>query len=102
MPTLGPQIHSDYRILVSRGYRRPKADLIPFRVRDPVPPFPLPLRRGERELTVDVGMVLHALYDRASYDLRIDYEREPVPPLRPDDAAWARALVRDRGATAGE
>ena len=97
MPTLGAPVRSDYSILVSRGYRRPKADLIPFSVRDPIPPFPLPLRRGEAELTVDLGRVLHALYDRASYDLRIDYEREPVPALAPEDAEWARGLLRGRG-----
>jgi hypothetical protein len=99
MPTVGPRVRSDYSILVSRGYRRPKADLIPFSVRDPIPPFPLPLRRGESELTVELGRVVHALYDRASYDLRIDYGRAPVPPLAQDDAEWARALVRDRGAS---
>jgi hypothetical protein len=96
MPTLGTRVRSDYSILVSRGYRRPKADLIPFGVRDPIPPFPLPLRRGENELTVELGSVLHALYDRASYDLRIDYRKEPVPPLASDDADWAKALVRER------
>lgn len=98
MPTVGPRVRSDYSILVSRGYRRPKADLIPFGVRHPIPPFPLPLRRGENELTVDLGRVLHALYDRASYDLRIDYGKEPVPPLASDDADWAKALVRGRQA----
>lgn len=97
MPTVGPPIQSDYSILVSRGHRRPKADLISFGVRDPIPRFPLPLRRGEDEPEVDLGKVLHDLYDRASYDLRIDYTNEPVPPLPPGDSEWARALVSDRG-----
>jgi hypothetical protein len=97
MPTVGPRVRSDYSILVSRGYRRPKADLIPFGVRDRIPSFPLPLRRGEDELTVDLGRVLHALYDRASYDLRIDYGKAPVPPLPSDDADWANDLIREHG-----
>lgn len=58
---------------------------------------PLPLRRGEGELAVDLGKVLHDLYDRASYDLRIDYEGELVPPLPRDDTEWAKGLLRDRG-----
>jgi hypothetical protein len=77
---------------VSRPHRRPKADLIAFGVRDPIPKFPLPLRRGEEEPMVDLGRVLHALYDRASYDLRIDYRREAVPPLPAPDAEWASGL----------
>jgi len=92
MPTRGPSIHSDYAILISRPHRRPKADLIAFGVRDPIPKFSLPLRRGEEEPMVDLGRVLHALYDRASYDLRIDYKRETVPPLSPGDAEWASGL----------
>jgi hypothetical protein len=92
MPTRGPSPGSDYAILVSRAHRRPKADLFAFGMRDPIPKFPLPLRRGEEEPIVDLGRVLHALYDRASYDLRIDYGREAVPPLSGGDAAWASRL----------
>lgn len=94
MPTRGAAVASDYRILVSRRHRRPKADLIAFGVRDPIPKFSLPLRRGEEEPEVDLGRVLHALYDRASYDLRIDYRLEPVPPLGAADAEWASKLQR--------
>jgi hypothetical protein len=75
---------------VSRGHRRPKADLIPSGVRDLIPPFPLPLRRGEDEPAVDAGTVLHALYDRAGYDLRIQYEKDPVPPLAPENEDWVK------------
>jgi len=99
MPTVRPRVRSDYSILISRGHRRPKTDLIPFGARDPIPPFPLPLRRGEDEPAVDLGKILRALYDRASYDLRIDDEREPVPPLTPADSDWARDLIRERVAT---
>ena len=96
MPTVGPRVSSDYSLLVSRAHRRPKADLVPFGVRDRIPAFLVPLRRGEDEPAVDLAKVLHSLYDRASYDLRIDYERDPAPPLAPADSEWARALIRER------
>ncbi len=92
MPTVGPLIRSDYAILVSRAYRRPKADLIAFGVRDSIPELPVPLRPREEEPKVDLGRVLHALYDRAGYDLRIDYRGSAVPPMDPEDAAWAAGL----------
>ena len=97
MPALGPTILLDYRILISRPRRRPKADLIAWGLRDPIPDFPLPLRRGEDEPVVELGRVLHALYDRAGYDLRIDYQSEPVGRLEPADAEWAAARLRERG-----
>ncbi len=98
LPTLGPQVDSDYRVLISRSGGRPRADLIPFGVRDAIPVFPLPLRPGEDEPMVDLGPVLSALYDRARYDLRIDYRRPAEPPLADADAAWAADVLRTRGA----
>ena len=93
MPMLGPRIQSDYRMLVGRGWRRPKAELIAFGVRDTLPSLTVPLRRNDPEPRIDLGRVLHALYDRASYDLRINYRVPPVPPLEGDDAAWAAECV---------
>jgi hypothetical protein len=48
MPTLGPPIDGDYRMIVGRGWRRPRAQVIAFGVRDSLPPFAVPLRRGRR------------------------------------------------------
>lgn len=97
MPVLGWGGQSDYRILVSRGDRRPRAQLLPFGVRQPMPNFTLPLLRGDDEPKVELGALLHALYDRAGYDLRIDYRTEPEPALDGEDAAWADELLRGAG-----
>ena len=88
---------SHYRILVSRAERRPRAELYAFNLQDAVPPFPLPLRTGDEEPIVELGPLLHALYDRAGYDLAVDYTADPVPPLEADDAAWAGQLLREKG-----
>ncbi|MCX6029922.1 MAG: DUF4058 family protein [Chloroflexi bacterium] len=86
-----------YRILVSREAERPQADLLPFSVRQPIPDFALPLRERDEELTVPLNALLHELYDRAGYDLRINYRADAAPPLEGDDAAWADALLREKG-----
>lgn len=85
---------SHYRILVSRGATRPRADLHYFSVRDPIPDFPLPLQMDEDEPVVALNRLLHDLYDRAGYDLRIDYSKAPYPPLDEEDAVWADDLLR--------
>ncbi|WP_017716869.1 DUF4058 family protein [Kamptonema formosum] len=97
MPVLNNDTQSDYRILVSRGDRRPLADLYAFNLRDAIPCFPLPLRAGDREPVVDLKALLDLVYDRGSYDLRIDYRSEPVPALSEADAGWADALLREQG-----
>lgn len=95
MPVIGKPIRSDYRILVSRGSRRPHAHLYTFNVRQPIPPFPLPLLPGDSEPLVELGKILHDLYDRASFDLRLDYAQPPVPPLSETDTAWANDLIKN-------
>ncbi len=95
MPVVRGRPVSDYSILVSRSWARPRADLLPFSVREQIPPLPVPLRRSEQETSLDLGAILHGLYDRAGYDLRIDYERPSDPALREDDAVWARERLTD-------
>jgi hypothetical protein len=87
IPIIGNDSAGDYRILVSRGDRRPTATLYAFSIRQADPTFPLPLQPEDQEPSVDVGRLLHDLYDRASYDLRVDYASAPDPPLRATTAA---------------
>nr|WP_044201114.1 DUF4058 family protein [Oscillochloris trichoides] len=94
MPMSGWNDRSDYRILISRGNKRPRSLLLPFSVRQPIPTFHLPLLPNDTEPLVDLGPLLHALYDRSGYDLRLDYKRPPEPPLDEADAAWAEELLR--------
>ena len=41
-----------------------------------------------------MNAILHALYQRARYDLSLDYSQPPVPPLGEEDVAWAQQLIR--------
>jgi hypothetical protein len=58
-----------------------------------IPDLPIPLRQGEAEPILPLNQVLHDLYDRAGYDLAIDYSRPAVPPLREEDAPWAAQMI---------
>jgi hypothetical protein len=74
-------IEASYRILVSRGNQRPLADLYLFNLPDMIPQFPLPLRAGDAEPIVDLQGLLNGVYDRAAYNLRIDYTAAPRTAL---------------------
>lgn len=97
MVIFGADRRSAYSILVSRGNRRPLAELRLFSVRDSIPRFSLPLLTGDEEPEVDIGEILSSLYDRAAYDLTIDYAEEPVPPLADSDRAFVDDLLRRSG-----
>lgn len=97
MPMFANGIQSYYRILVSRGDCRPTADLYAFNLQQVIPLFPLPLRSGDSEPIIDLQALLNGIYDRAAYDLKLDYSTEPVPPLLETEAAWADGLLKDKG-----
>lgn len=97
MPMFGTLPQSDYRVLISRAERRPHADLLAWSIRQPIPKFRLPLQPGDAEPEIDLNRLLHELYDRAGYDLRVGYRAAPDPPLSDDDETWADTLLRENG-----
>ncbi len=94
MPILGTVPASDYRILVSRGDRRPQADLYAFNVPDPIPEFSLPLRSGDREPSINLHSLLDQVYDRAGHSVVIDYNQNPIPPLPESASSWLNTLLQ--------
>lgn len=92
----------DYRLVVSRSGCRPQADVYIFRVPQPIPNVPIPLRPGEAEPVLALNQIVHDLYDRAGYDLAVDYSQPPVPPLSGADAQWAMQLVSQHTRASGE
>lgn len=91
------QIKSDYRILVSREENRPTADMYGFNLQDKIPLFPLPLQKDDVEPTIDLNELLNQVYDRARYDVRIDYTQKPVRELSETNQVWADNLLRSQG-----
>lgn len=96
MPVSG-SVQGNYRILVSRGDRRPRAELYVFNLQDAIPSFSLPLRSLDVEPTINLHPLLDLAYDRAGYGVVIDYNRETVPALFETDAKWVDALLRQKG-----
>lgn len=97
MPILDKGLDSHYRILVSRGKQRPRADLYAFNLQNQIGTFPLPLRSGDTEPVIDLRALLTNIYDVGGYDLKIDYTSKPVPSLSKNNASWADAILRQQG-----
>jgi hypothetical protein len=82
MPFLEEEIpESDYLAMVSRAYQRPRCEVWPLKLRQPLPVLPVPLRRPDADVPLDIGQALRTAYERARYDLRINYNKPPIPPL---------------------
>jgi hypothetical protein len=93
MPLEDPPASSDYRILICRPKLSRSADLFRFSIRTPIPTIPIPLLPGDAEPNLELNEILHALYERASYDLSIDYQQPPQPRLRKEDKLWAATIL---------
>ncbi|MCP2728573.1 DUF4058 family protein [Limnofasciculus baicalensis] len=97
MEILGEAPVTDYRILVSKGDRRPQAQLYAFSLRQAIPSFPLPLNERDIEPIINLQNLFHGVYDRARYHLAIDYTQKLVPNLSEVDAVWVDELLREQG-----
>jgi Protein of unknown function (DUF4058) len=91
---LDDDAESDYRMIVSRAPDRPQAAVYLFTIRDPIPDIPVPLQPGDPEPSLALNLLLHDVYDRAGYDLTIDYQQSPPHPrIREQDIQWMKQLV---------
>jgi hypothetical protein len=87
----------EYLIHISRRKLRPRGQLWGIRLPLRLPAIPIPLKEGDPDGRLDLQAALDSAYDRAQYDLRIDYRKEPAPPLDEKLAAWADQLLRSKG-----
>jgi hypothetical protein len=83
----------DYYVVLSRADRRPDAEVWAIRLQDPLPVVPMPLLAPDPDVSIDLGAALAAVYQRAAYDLDVNYRAAPFPPLEGDDALWAARLL---------
>jgi Protein of unknown function (DUF4058) len=94
LPMLGAIGSMDYRILVSRAERRPKADLYGFDLSDSIPSFPVPLKPEGTDLSLELQLILDDVFERARYTQRIDYQHPvPLPLLTATQQAWVDELL---------
>jgi hypothetical protein len=100
MPFDDPLPQAHYLVMVCKAAERPHSNVWPISVRQPLPTIPIPLLPPDPPVPLDMGQALRTAYERARYDLRVDYRKPPVPPLSLADAAWAVALPGPPGGTA--
>ena len=63
-------------------------------VRQSLPRIAIPLDEGVPDVVLNLQAALNRCYDESAFARRIDYCRDPLPPLRAEDAVWADALLR--------
>lgn len=89
---------TDYRIIISPVEKRPMADHWFVYLHRPLPTIPIPLAEGDEPASLELKEVFSEVYDRARYDLQIDYGADPPPPeLAATDKEWLNDLLVEKG-----
>jgi hypothetical protein len=83
----------DYYAIVSRGHKRPKTDVYSWTLRQALPEIPIPLKKDEPEVLLNLQQVFTTVFDRARYQLSLNYAGSPNVPLSEGDGSWMRQLV---------
>ncbi|MBI4602622.1 MAG: DUF4058 family protein [Planctomycetes bacterium] len=99
-PTQDKLPDAPYFVFLHRGRGSTKVGIWPLTFTDPIPCIPLPLLEPDPDQPLDLGLAIANVYDRAAYELRIDYTKPPPKPgLPPETAGWlARRLEGQPGA----
>jgi hypothetical protein len=92
-----PSHRTPYRLVVRRGWLPLQAEVYAVPLRQRLPAIRVPLRQTDADVPLDLQPLLDRCYDNGGYQDDLDYEAEPDPALPPDDAAWADALLREKG-----
>ncbi len=89
-----------YLVLINRAWQRTSFathyQIFPVGLREWLPCIPVPLKRGEEEVPLDLQFVFNRAYNTGPYRRgAVDYaKRPPFPRLDPEDAVWAAELTR--------
>jgi hypothetical protein len=93
VPSPRPLPNADYYYLVSRAERRTECQVYHWRMSDPLPSLPVPLRPTVQDVIVDLAKVFNTAYERGRYARRLRYDLPCPAPLTEAQRDWAKQIV---------
>lgn len=91
----------DYHIAVTVPGEPERHFVRPIRLDERLPVIRIPLDPGVPPPELDLQPLLDRAYDSGRYAKRVRYARDPVPPLPPEQKAWADAILTAKGVLPG-
>lgn len=82
-----------YFVFVSRAERRPRTDVWPIQLNQPLPEVPIPLQAPDADVMLDLGSALQSVYDRLGLDLAVDYTQPPEVPFNTEELELGRPYL---------
>jgi hypothetical protein len=101
LPMEAPLPLAAFYVLISHADRRPDCGVWPIGLRDRLPTIPVPLSDPASSVRLDLQAALDVVYDDAGYADMLDYQHGTEPPLPPEEADWAAAVLAGSAGGAG-
>jgi hypothetical protein len=88
----------DYHVCVTVEGDSREYFVAPFALAARLPTIGVPLTLDREPVTVELQPVFDRCYDEGGFDRLVKYAtRDPVPPLTPEQKAWADAILKEKG-----
>ncbi len=98
IPLHDPLPSASYFVFLSRFNEHPRVGVWPIQLQERIPIIPIPLLAPDRDVPLDLNIAIAETYERAAYDLAIDYREPPPPPaLSEAEAKWLDEFLRAKG-----
>jgi hypothetical protein len=85
----------DYAVTVTRSTQPERYEIYTATVQKRLPKFRLPLSADEKDAVVDLQAAFLRCYDQNDFADRLDYSKDPLPPLEDADRSWLHSLLAD-------
>ncbi len=87
----------DLKVSVIRGWASDVFSFYPIRFHQRLPVIPIPLRKTDEPLPLDLQALFDLCYERGRYGDLIDCTKETLPPLEGEEKRWTEELLRKAG-----
>jgi len=86
----------DYAVTVTRASQPERYEIYSATLQKRLPRFRLPLAADDRDTVLDLQASFTRCYDQGGFAAKIDYERDPSPPLPREDIQWLNELLKQQ------
>jgi len=89
-----PEAGTPYQVYLSRNGSSRKGFIWPMSLREPLSVVGVPLRGDHDDVPLDLQTALDTVYARGAYDLDLEYDGDPTPPVSSADRLWIREQIQ--------
>jgi hypothetical protein len=87
-----------YYVFLSRTDRRPRTQVWPAALSQPLPTVPVPLLQPDPDVPLELQAAVRACFDLVGYERLLDYTAAPPPPpLSQSEDTWLRQCLQQAG-----